>query len=164
MIDIDFSKHLTRTLPYHKRQVNRLKLFYWPFIALQELFDSFIEWRRDVYYRANITGQVLSLQSLLNSKVADADNSILVKSYNDQGIWVQLSNEAGEGDAYKVSVSLIVEDNSYAAAVALEGEVVENTNIDFYVYIPQQVNIYEVEMWVNSYKIAGKRYQILQTA
>lgn len=159
MIDINFNKYLTRMLPYHKRQANRLKLFYFPFIALQELFDSFIEWRRDVYYRANITGQVLSLQSLLNNKVAGADNDILVTSYNDLGIWVQLSSE--DSEAYAVTASLIVEDSNSANA-ALEGEVLENNEIDFYVYIPQTVNIYEVEKWVSNYKIAGKRYQIIQ--
>lgn len=159
MIDINYSKYLTRILPYHKRQTNRLKLFYWPFIVLQELFNDFIEWRRDVYYRANITGQVLSLQSLLNYKVKNADNDILVKSYEDQGVWVQLST--AEGDAYKLSASLIVEDGAYSS-VALEGEILEDSEIDFYVYVPQSVNIYEVEMWVNSYKIAGKRYQIIQ--
>lgn len=146
-------------LPYHKRQPNRLRLFYWPFIALQEMFNQFVEWRRDVYYRANITGQVLALQSLLNRKVTGANNGILVKSYSDQGIWAQLSGE--DGEAYAVLASLIVE-GANCAVVALEGEVVENTDIDFYVYIPSAVNLYEVEMWINNYKIAGKRYQILQ--
>ena len=193
MIDINFSKHLTRVLPYHKRQTNRLKLFYWPFIALQELFNEFIDWRRDVYYRANITGQVLSLQSLLNYKVKDSNSSILVKSYEDQGIWVQLSTEVG--DAYKVSASLnvsslevwgswskgvetdyyvslddeasyyslsVIGEESVFSPVAMEGEVLYSSEIDFYIYVPQVVNIYEVEMWVNSYKIAGKRYQIIQ--
>ncbi len=159
MIDINYSKYLTRMLPYHKRQVNRLKLFYWPFIALQELFDSFIEWRTDIYYRVNITGQIQSLQSLLNKKVTNANNEILVKSYNDSGIWVQLSSE--DGEAYMVAASLMSE-NANTVNVALEGEIVDNTEIDFYVYIPQTVNRYEVEQWVNNYKIAGKRYSIIQ--
>jgi hypothetical protein len=159
MININYQQYLVRMLPYHKRQSNRLKLFYWPFIALQELFDAFVEWREDVYYRLNITGQILSMQSLLNKKVTGANNSILVTSYNDAGIWVQLISE--EGDSYRVDASLIIEATD-SADTALEGEIVQSSEIDFYVYIPLNVNIYEVEKWVNNYKIAGKRYQIIQ--
>lgn len=159
MININFQQYLTRTLPYHKRQPNRLKLFYWPFIALHELFNAFVEWRADVYYRLNITGQIISLQSLLNKKVAGANNSILVTSYNDAGIWAQLVGE--EGESYRVDASLLAE-ASHSAGTALEGEIVQAADIDFYVYIPATVNSYEVEKWVNNYKIAGKRYEIIQ--
>ena len=159
MININFQQYLTRTLPYHKRQPNRLKLFYWPFIALQELFDAFVEWRTDVYYRLNITGQILSLQSFLNKRIAGANNSILVRGYNDAGIWAQVTTE--DGDAYRVDASLLAE-ASHSANVAMEGEVIQAADIDFYVYIPAAVNSYEVEKWVNNYKIAGKRYEIIQ--
>ncbi|MDX9703946.1 MAG: hypothetical protein RBU23_13020 [Candidatus Auribacterota bacterium] len=159
MIDINFQQHLARMLPVHKRQTNRLKLFYWPFILLQELFDQFKVWRADVYYRINITGQIISLQSLLNRKVAGANGKIIVKSYNDLGVWVQLSTEAGE--AYMLIASLSSE-STETINVALEGEVPESQDVDFYVYVPATVNIYEVEKWVNNYKIAGKRYLITQ--
>ena len=159
MIDINFQQYLNRNIPVHKRLPNRLKLFYWPFIVLQELFDSFKEWREDVYYRINITGQILSLQSLLNRKIAGANNKILVKGYSDAGISVQLLSEAGE--SYRIDASLS-EEASHSVAVALEGEVIQSLDIDFYVYIPLNVNIYEVEKWVNNYKIAGKQYQIIQ--
>ena len=159
MININFQQYMSRMIPMYKRQTNRLKLFYWPFLALQQLFDDFIIWRADVYYRLNITGQVLSLQSLLNYKVIGANNSILVKSYNDSGIWVQLSTS--EGDAYRVDASLASEATTSANA-ALEGEIIEASEIDFYVYVPATVNIYEVMKWVENYKIAGKRYEIIQ--
>jgi len=159
MITINFQRYLTRQLPFHKRQPNRLKLFYWPFITLQELFNSFIEWRDDVYYRINITGQILSMQSLLNRKVTGANGNILVKSYNDLGVWVQLISE--DGESYRVNASLSSEALD-TVKVALEGEVLQSSEIDFYVFIPATVNIYEVEKWVNNYKIAGKRYQITQ--
>ncbi len=159
MININFQRYLTRMLPEHKRQANRIKLFYWPFIALQELFDSFAVWREDVFYRVNITGQILSMQSLLNRKVTGANGNILVKSYNDAGIWVQLITE--EGEAYRVDISLSSEELE-TANVALEGEVIQSNEIDFYVYIPLSVNEYEVMKWVENYKIAGKRYQIIQ--
>ncbi len=159
MINIDFQQYMTRMIPVYKRQTNRLKLFYWPFIALQQLFDSFKEWREDVYYRLNVTGQILSMQSLLNRKVSGANNKILVKSYNDAGIWAQLIIEVGE--SYRVDASLSSEATT-TANVALEGEIVESSEIDFYVYVPATVNIYEVRKWVENYKIAGKRYQIIQ--
>jgi hypothetical protein len=146
-------------LPVHKRLANRLKLFYWPFLALQGLFDSFVQWREDIYYRTNITGQILAMQALLNRKVTGANDSILVKSYNDLGIWLQLITE--EGESYRVDASLSTED-PVTVDVALEGEIIESSEVNFYVYIPNNVNIYEVEKWVNNYKIAGKRYQIIQ--
>lgn len=158
MIDIDYKQYLTRMLPVYKRLPNRIKLFYWPFIVLQQIFDEFKNWRADAYYRLNITGQILSLQSLLNRKVVNANGKILVRSYSDAGIWAQLISEPGE--SYRIDAGF--ESENVAIAVALEGEVIENSEIDFYVYIPQQVNIYEVIRWVDNYKIAGKRYQIIQ--
>jgi hypothetical protein len=158
MIDINFQQYMARMLPAHKRQTNRLKLFYWPFIALQELFDEFKQWREDVYYRVNITGQILSMQSLLNRKVANANGKILVRSYNDSGIWAQLTIEVGE--SYRVDASLAGEAPP-GVDVALEGEIIEASDIDFYVYAPA-VNVYEVIKWVDNYKIAGKRYQLIQ--
>lgn len=159
MITINFKNYLTRMLPSHKRQANRLMVFSWPFIALQKLFDAFVEWRTDVYYRLNITGQIIALQALLNRMVAGANDDILVKGYTDEGLVVQLSTE--EGDSYILNLSLESEGTGFAE-VALEGELRNDSDVDFWVYIPAAVNSYEVQQWVNAYKIAGKRYEIIQ--
>ena len=124
-------------IPYHKRKTNRINLFRFSLSALKVLWELFVIWRYDVYYRLNVTGQVLSLQHFLNLRLEGADGKILIKGYDDQGIWVQLSTE--EGEAYKVDASLASEDTPLE--VALIGEIVQNNEIDF-LFMPRQLLVF----------------------
>ena len=158
-INIDFSQLVYRLLPTHKRLPKRLLLFRWPMSLLSDLFTDFKAWRFDVFYRINVTGQTLSLQNYLNYAVANANSSILIQDYNDQGIWVQLSTE--EGNSYVIDASLIAEDTHYAD-VAMNGEVTPLEGVDFYVYAPNEASRGDIARIVEKYKLAGKRYEIIQ--
>jgi hypothetical protein len=150
LLTIDFGKLLERMLPAHKRQPKRLLLFGWPFGELTALFNAFKAWRADVFYRVNVTGQVISLQTYLNRVVAGANNLIRIENFNDWGVWVQLSTE--EGDSYMIA--------DYCESAA-RGEITPLTDVDFYVYIPAGVIASDVARIVNQYKLAGKRYLIV---
>ena len=137
-------------LPEHKRQPKRLLLFGWPFGELTALFATFKVWRAEVFYRVNVTGQEISLQTYLNRVISGANNQIRIENFNDWGVWVQLSTEQGE--SYMIS--------EYCEAAA-RGEFTPLTDVDFYVYIPAGVIASDVARIVNQYKLAGKRYLIV---
>jgi hypothetical protein len=147
LITINFETLLNRMLPWHKRQPKRLLLFGWPFGELTTLFAAFKAWRADVFYRVNVTGQVISLQTYLNRVIYGANDEITIENFNDWGVWVQLSTE--EGESYMIP--------EYCEAAAL-GEFTPLTDVDFYVYVPAGVNTGDVARVVNLYKLAGKRY------
>ena len=158
LINIDFDNLVFRLLPTHKRLPKRLLLFKWPLTLLGNLFTAFKLWRLDVFYRINVTGQTLSLQTYLNRAIAGANNNILILDYEDKGIWAQLIEEPGE--AYVVATGL-APDEEYQE-VALDGEFTPLEYIDFYVYIPSNVNSGNVARIIEKYKLAGKRYGIVQ--
>lgn len=158
LITIDFGQLVYRLLPTHKRLPKRLMLFRWPFVQLSTLFADFKAWRADVFYRVNVTGQVISLQTYLNRSVAGANNRILIQGYNDAGIWVQRSDE--EGESYMSPVGIAPGETSQS--VAMQGEITPLTDVDFYVHIPATAIMNDVARIVNRYKLAGKRYQIIQ--
>lgn len=160
LITIDFEQLVYRLLPTHKRLPKRLMLFRWPFVQLTALFNEFKAWREDVFYRINSTGQTISLQTYLNRAVAGSNNRILIQGYNDAGIWVQRSDE--DGESY-MSPMGIAPDETHQP-VAMQGEITPLTDVDFYVHVPSTVNTTDVARIVNKYKLAGKRYQIIQSS
>lgn len=158
LINIDFDNLVYRLLPAHMRRPRRLLLFRWPLSLLSDLFVSFKIWRLDVFYRINVTGQTLSLQTYLNRAIPSANNSILILDYEDQGIWAQLSRE--EGDAFAVPAGISPGENYQQSA--LSGEFSPLEGIDFYVYIPSSIKGGDVARIVEKYKPAGSRYEIIQ--
>lgn len=150
LLTINFERLLGRMLPEHKRQPKRLLLFKWPLGELTALFASFKAWRADVFYRVNVTGQVISLETYLNRAITGANGEIRVEGFNDWGVWVQLTTE--EGESYMIP--------EYCEAAA-RGEFTPVTDVDFYVYVPAGIVAADVARIVNQYKLAGKRYLIV---
>lgn len=150
LLTINFENLLLRMLPFHKRLPKRLMLFGWPLSELTSLFAAFKIWRADVFYRINVTGQVISLQTYLNRVIAGANALIRIENFNDWGVWVQLSTE--QGDSYMVP--------EYLEAAA-RGEFTPVNDVDFYIYVPTGVDTTSVARVVNKYKLAGKRYLIV---
>lgn len=157
LLTIDFERLLERLLPDHKRQPKRLLLFGWPLGELKDLFSQFKEWRASMFYRINVTGQVISLETYLNRIIPGANDRIAIKSFEDWGAWVQLSTEPGE--TYALRVSLVSEDDG--VFVAMNGEITPENDVDFYVLVPAAVAAADVARVVNQYKLAGKRYKII---
>lgn len=159
LLTINFETLLTRGLPDHKRLPKRLLLFKFPFGELTTLFADFKTWRADVFYRVNVTGQVISLQTYLNRVITNANNEIYITGFQDHGSWIQLSTE--EGESYMIQMSLGSEDSA-SMDIAIAGEFTPLSTVDFYVYIPTGVDATEVARVVENYKLAGKRYLIIE--
>jgi sulfur carrier protein ThiS len=144
-------------LPYHKRQPKRLLLFGWPFAQLTTIFTAYKLWRADVFYRLNVNGQLISLETYLNRYIVGANGDIVIKSFEDWGAWVQLLSEPGE--TYALRLSLVSEDEG--VFVAMNGEITPENDVDFYVVVPASVAAADVARVVNQYKLAGKRYKVI---
>jgi hypothetical protein len=157
ILDFDIYKFLERMLPVHKRQENRLKLFWWPLKQLQTEWDNYKEWRKDAFFRANITGQLMSLEAYLNKYVEGANGGISIIEEDDQGVWCGLEIE--ETDEMELGLE-DTEPDDYIE-LAINGEEGTSLPVNFRVIAPGTANIQQINEYVNQYKIAGKSFDII---
>lgn len=157
-LEFDVYEFLKRMLPRHKRQTNRLALFNWSVGQIAALWDEFREWRKEMIYESNITGQRLPLIDLLNRRVEGAEGGITILEYIDGGIW--LSTEAEASDRADMSTEAEASDYKY---IARRGEELTAIEGDFLVLVPMGVNFDEVKLLVDRYVIAGFEYTVTDT-
>lgn len=160
IVNFSTDKFIERFLPLHKKTALRLKWLLFLLSELKAIWQEFYEWRKDYYYRLNITGQTMVLEYHLNKVITGANDSIRILHYNDSGIYVALE---GEGIPYVEAGLIDVSgEETYFIYAALEGEVQESIGVDFQVSVPIGVNINEVAGEVDTYKLGGKSYEIVQ--
>lgn len=157
-LEFDIYEFLRRDLPQHKRQTNRLALFYWPLAEIASLWDSFREWRKEMIYESNITGQRMSLVGLLNRLVSNSGNGITIIEHIGGGIWLSKEEEFSD----MAEISLISENSDYKY-IARKGEETTAIDGDFLVLVPDEVNVDEVRKIVDRYCIAGFEYTVTKT-
>lgn len=156
--EFDVYEFLRRMLPSHKRQTNRLALFWWALREINTLWASFREWRKEMIYESNITGQRLSLIDLLNRRVNGAGGNITIIEKVDEGIYVSKLIEAAD-----VAEMSLLSENTDFEYVARRGEGAEAIDADFKVVVPVGVNFDEVRLIVDRYVIAGYEYEVTNT-
>ena len=156
IIDFDIYKFLERMLPVHKRQTNRLKLFYWPLKSVKAIWDSFKVWRKDVLFRANITGQMMSLEVYLNKYVDGAFNGISIIESEGSGLWCGLEAEQDE----MFEIGLEVDEPADYIELEIEGEEGTTLPVSFRVIAPPTANVEQIKKHVQIYKIAGKSFDV----
>lgn len=160
IINFSTDKFVERFIPLHKVKPVRLKWLRFLLSELKAIWEDFYAWRKDYYYRLNINGQTMLLQYHLNKVIAGANDSIRVVHYDDQSLKVGLESEG----VNSVNVGLIDvpgEENAYVL-VALEGEVQQSIGVDFRISVPAGVNVNAVAGEVDTYKLGGKSYEIIQ--
>jgi hypothetical protein len=139
----------------HKRQPNRLKVLDFIMSQLDKVFISYRNYRNNLIYRLNVSGETGSLQAHLNRVIDNANNSILIQHEKDTGISVQLRSEGGDNTIKIGKVTNPVK-------IALRGEVVSHFDTSFIVRIPAGVNKNKVTAIVNEYRLAGKSFKIIE--
>jgi hypothetical protein len=160
IINFSTDQFIERFVPLYKKTNTRLKWLRFLLSELKAMWQDFYNWRKDYYYRLNITGQTLLLEYHLNKVIPGANGSIRIKHYTDQGVHVALESEV----IPSVSVGLIDtlgEESNYILA-ALEGEIQANFNVGFKVYVPTGINVNEVAGEVNTFKLGGISYEIVE--
>lgn len=156
-LDFGIYEFLTRMLPYHKRQENRLKLFDWPLEELRDLWNGYVSWRQNTAWESNTTGQKLSLETWLNKTVPNSGNAISITEVTDGGVMIGLLSE-GQPD---LNIGVKIEP-TYFVSFPINGELQTSHDKDFQVNVPATVNIDFVKNIVDRYCIAGVDYEIVQ--
>lgn len=157
IFDFDIYKFLERMLPAHQRQTNRMKLFWWPLKGLQAEWDNYKEWRKDAMFRANITGQLMSLETFLNKYVEGSNGGISIIEEDDQGVWCGLEIEAT--DEMELGIEATEPDNYIE--LAIKGEEGTSLPVNFRVIAPETANTQQINEYVNQFKTAGKSFDII---
>jgi hypothetical protein len=152
IFSIDFSKVILWLLPHFLR---RPRLFSYLSALSQpvcKLYDEFHLFRDDNLYRLSHTGQVFSLENVLNDKFDAAERRIYITD--------------GTTRRRTYLFTRIEVQPEYIGKINLHnrGDYAD-TGVDFIVWIPLSVYVSnedtsEAKALVNFYKLAGKRYKI----
>lgn len=156
-LEFDIYEFLRRQLPQHKRQTNRLALFDWALNQIRVVWNSFVNWRSDMIYESNITGQKIALVHLLNRRVTGAANSISISEKDYGGIFLSNASELTDFAWFSTAT-----EGTDVQEIPKDGEMATDMTADFTVYVPAGVNVDEVAEIVNRYVIAGYDYVIQQ--
>lgn len=147
-IILDFKEIVRQYVAPHKRQPSRLS-WLWALVDLETVWEAFSEWRAYYRYKVHVTSQHKSLQGHL---IKTFGTGIKVRSYEDEFLDVGLDMEPAHWVIFDPFQS-----------IALEGESgVPFEDADFIVYIPLSVSIGQVSAEVEKYKLADKKYKIIQ--
>ncbi|MCG8701146.1 MAG: hypothetical protein MI922_24040 [Bacteroidales bacterium] len=179
IIDIDFFEFLERMLPVHKRtnQPNRVSIYRWSLEQFQNLFNGrrndypswrpfiepYVEWRANKIFEANITGQTIALEKLLNRKVEGANNQIWIENSKKGGALVAKSNEIPEPPDVTMNKYILFlgkSDSDDFASIHKKGEYQAGFKVDFRVNAPSSADSGQIKTIIEQYRIAGKTYTI----
>lgn len=155
IIDIDVFEFLRRRLQKHKRQDNRIKLFRWPLVELNNIWNDFKTWRSYIIYESHVTGQTMSLVDFLNRKVSGSANKISIVEKLDGGIFI---SKESENEPF-VLASLESENTDFVA-IPLFCETSSDIDTNFIVLAPETADIAQIDSIVKRYAIAGYSYTI----
>ena len=158
-LDFDIWNFLNRSLPHHKRQENRILLFWWPLDQLRAVWIQYVAWRQEIAWEMRTTGQKFSLESWLNHIVAGSQNAISIVETSDGGIMIGVLSEVSP----HMDVNLSTEASPASKSFPLNGELLTPLDKDFKVLVPAAVNTGEVKAIVDRYVIAGFDYEIIQS-
>jgi hypothetical protein len=156
----DITKLITWLLPSLLRkpkQVAWLRALLWPVNQLHGQFVEFIDYKR---YELDFTGQVISLERLLNDKYDNTLRRIFINGFPRPRRFV-----------FRDGNNLINYDKPY---IYRDGSTVPNRegfflfagtgslNVSFIINIPNALTVNELELraLVDKYKLAGKYYTI----
>ncbi len=159
MIKVDFGNLIRQLLPWYKRTPVRMALLSGFLSPLRLLFNDFTNWCGQVRRRVNVTSQVALLEGYLSDKVG-RPVSIRIETFDDGLVEVYLEIEGLENT---MSMSLLDEEQCRLIDIPLYGELRENFgDVDFIIYVPNDIDIEQIRAEVERYRQAGTRYKIIQ--
>jgi len=108
-------------------------------------------------FQSNVTGQKLSLVSLLNKDVTGSNNQIYIDEVNDYGVYLSLESENMD-----FSWLSTLSENTDFEYIALDGEIAETLGSDFVIYIPTGASAPETKEIAERYVLAQMYYVITE--
>jgi hypothetical protein len=180
MYSIDFALLIKRLLPWYKRKPAMQAWLFSLVAPVKQLNDAFALYVDDVRYRLSITGQILLLEKLLNDKFNSglparaASSTVGLYDGTPAGIYISdpsglilpvyVWNKVEQRPAVILYNKAEAETPTYLYNKAeVDGE------FDFIVNVPYSVGnvttdavlLARIKAWVNVYRIAGKRFNVV---
>jgi hypothetical protein len=152
----NIAKHIRRALPPFLKKERILAFMEVLHFPISEMHTAFLGYRTEAIYFANLTAQTALLEKYLNDQLDPVERRISIihtlsgglfiglKSLGEDGIFVGLKSEAEDG-----------------VFVELKGEVQTALSVDFRIEAVLGMNEDEIKGYVNSYKLAGKEFEIV---
>lgn len=156
IINATYIRAMRRLLPIHRRQTNRLKVLDFVMEEFDFIFNRYRNYRAELLYRLNVSGETGSLEAHLNKVVPGADGSIQILHERDIGVKVQLRTEGGNN-----TVRVGLRSANVGVKIALRGEQVAQFDTSFVVKIPAAADSNKVTQIVNQYRLAGKSFKVI---
>ncbi|WP_053405188.1 hypothetical protein [Persicobacter sp. CCB-QB2] len=157
MIDFDIIRFVLRKIPWEWRFPNREKLFKWPFFSLNTVWIDFKDWRNSSLWRANITGQLMSLETNLNRNVDGAFGQIKIIEGLPLSAWISLESEQAD----VLEVGLLDKEPDDFREIGLEQEEGASLEVDFRVAAPLGADERQIRNIVETFRLAGMTYDIV---
>jgi hypothetical protein len=159
VFNINWDKTIKLLLPVHLRRQRTLAFLKALSRPLKNLYNGFINYRRQTLRTVSHTGQVMYLEQLLNDLYSPSHRGIEIVDSDDDRFPAMLYNAAeGQLPVYVYNKLEEEEEPYYLRNIA------EYYNlIDFIVRVPNGLSVSPaiIRNWVNRYRQAGKRF-ILQ--
>lgn len=169
---IDFEKKITQILPYfwtitiftQDQKDIFLNYCYVLFSQLTPINDQFIDFCVFIENRLSYTGQVLSLEKLLNDNFDNTQRRITIECLDAlpiEGIdiYLDLEIDPSENDFYLDS-----ETNPNPISLFLDGENPQENNFNFNVNVPADIAQSDliIRALLDIYVVSGQNYQIIR--
>lgn len=182
MFNLNFQRLVALLLPWFLRTITHVSWLNALVQPLVEDWQSFLTWKDEMIYEAYMTGQVINLEMLLNDKfngglnawnwdstnyvyVPNTPNAIYILDFATALPVVYLWN------AIEQRPPLYIYNNAEAHTppLYLYNQTEYDSQADFVIMVPYAVAdvttnalfVAQVKGWVNKYKMAGARYQIV---
>ena len=149
MTSFDVYKLIRLLLPTFLREPVRIAWLESLLIAFKQQWDSYVSWRIDRIYEANVTPQTISLEAYLNRLFDAIQKRIKIKYGDEDSIYVEL-----RGEGYDLYID--ADDGLY---IGLIGELSEEVK-GFKVEVPAAIDAQQVSGVINRIKVVGIPYEI----
>jgi len=157
MYNIDLNRAVRQYLPVRKKQPVMLALVYSLIYPVIEIYDRFLIFRETILFKARYNSQIMYIEHLLNSYFNEGGTDI----YIQDGVII---------DEFHLFKTVEPNDPIYIYKVSeggtdlyLYNDVEYDSVLDFTVNVPSSI-VYDTNLmkaWINRYKMAGKKYQIV---
>jgi hypothetical protein len=152
---VDFEILVKTLLPYHKRQLTRLKWLSVFSEKAKTVMNYLVSARDDANKALNVNGQTRILESHLNSIYGPG---VQIVHTAEQTLNIGL---LADGEQNYLSFGFYDEDPTEFQSVALQGESQEQLTHDYIIIAPAATDKASLRSEADKYRLAGKSFDII---
>lgn len=156
---IDLNNYLLFFLPIHKRKPRIIAFCKCIIKQITYSQNQFQDYKDSISEKLSYNFQVIYLERILNIKFNNGRSGIYITQGNEfDELFLFNNSEVAADENY------FFNQNENAQSIYLFNKAEYASQVDFQVHIPSSLNgiIDQVKAWINFYKMAGTRYEIIQ--